>query len=478
MSKNNKFHFKIPKEILLNKEFNAIVKKYKSLDAIVGDIIQNAEGLIFKRNDDESMEQNATTIGNFIADSYGGDFLATLYREIYLKTGIVEDGLIDVKETFHESLTIDIIDADFIAKDAVAQFDGSGSALNVRPVKIEPGEYSVMEKIDFKGISKTFLSTLQDFGVYAGFVPPEIVMIAYMLEFSDFQRALTNRMTFAGSARTPKFLGTTPVIGIEQLLGAATNLPYVADTPSLAFTASALSPATYNGVATWTRVTVANNVDINVGDYVTPVGIAGAVGTNMNNAIYRVGNDRAALNTIGNRKTANQIVVLGKSGTTFIDISVTFATATTFNSQNVSGRLAFINKSNAKATLSSFWLNVPYELREDEGFKIMVSPHTFNCLRLIDADALGARILTTEEEVRAFLGMPVYINPYQSPNVIIGAIPKDNFIMGMFLASEGSQLSVVSLKDTELSYLYNFRADFSQGVAVLKPNECLYVRPA
>lgn len=387
----------------------------------------------------------------FTPNTYAGELLAGYQATALLSPGLVERGLITVIQNVKKRKLLRSLDDEFDFQTPAAVFTPQTNSVTIPEKYIDPVAYEVHKQYNY--------STLVSAWEAQSLKPGEMQDYDGTVELSDFmiQRALkkiaiqNEQLYLLGKGASSRFTFSSSYIGLLPMMLADSSVTKLNPGSNATFAVSDISKAAA------AVVTVASTSNLEVGDYVTVLGVAGT------------GNMGTTLN-------GNSYLITGILSATTLTIGVDTSAATgtpTFSS----AKLICINRFNVISVMSTIYQTIPDALRMESDLKIYIPMHVERAYKLSQANGTNVVGAFVGDKVLDFLGNSLTPMPYWKPNVILIA-RVSNLFLGVDLIGDGSALETVDMRKTTLDQVYRMKAGMKSDVNYMFPQEIEMWRPA
>ncbi|HKR03465.1 MAG TPA: hypothetical protein VJY62_02435 [Bacteroidia bacterium] len=391
------------------------------------------------------------TTFTFTPNTYAGELLAGYQATALLSPGLVERGLITVIPNVKKRKLMRSLDDDFAFQTPSAVFTPQTSSITIPERYLDPVAYEIHKQYNY--------STLVTSWEAQQLKPGEMQDYDGTVELSDFlvQRALkkiaiqNEQLYLLGKSANALFTFSSSYTGLLPLMLADSNVRKLNPGANATFAVSDITKATE------AVVTVVSTTNLEVGDYVTVLGVAGT------------GNMSTQLN-------GNSYLITGiLSGTTLsIGVDTSAATGTpTFGS----AKLISINRFNVISVFSTIYNTIPDALRAETDLKIYIPLHVERAYKLSQAAGTNVVGAFVGDKVLDFLGNVLTPMPYWKPNVIVIA-KVSNMFLAVDLLGDGSSLETVDMRKTTLDQVVRMKCGMKSDVNYMFSQEIEMWRPA
>lgn len=393
----------------------------------------------------------AETTFVFTPNTYAGEQLAGYQSTALLSPKLVEAGLITVIPNVKKRKLLRSIDDDFEFQTPSAVFTASTTTVTVPEKYLDPVAYEVHKQYNY--------STLVTSWEAQQLKPGEMQDYDGTVELSDFmvgravqKLAIQNEQLYLlGKGSNSLFTFSSSYTGLLPKLLADSAVAKLNPGTNTTFAASDISKAAA------AVVTVASTTNLEVGDYVTVLGVAGT------------GNMAALLN--GNSYLITAIL---SSTTLSIGVDTSAVTGTpTFGS----AKLICINRFNVVSVFSTIYQTIPDALRMMPDLKIYIPMHVERAYKMSQAAGTNVVGAFVGDKVLDFLGNTLTPMPYWKPNVILIA-RVSNLFLAVDLIGDNSYIQTVDMRQTTLDQVVRMKAGMKSDVNYMFPQEIEMWRPA
>lgn len=392
---------------------------------------------------------------NLIANTYAGQKLSGILSRALLPAneGLVADNLVTVVPNVKSPRKMRKADYAIELKNRSAIFTPSGNDIDLDESVLNPVLMEMAEEFDLLSLQTTWESdqlragTMQD-----GDGTPEFLQ--WLENWIADNIALANMSLYTrGKDGTPSAIFTAAYPGIISRINSATP------STKIGLNAGALALTDITSAAPGV-VTVGSTATLSDGDIVT---IVGANGNQTFNGVSINGQSFRILILSG---TTFSLLALDGSG----DAAIAGATPAT------SGSVQFINKTNVIAHLSKVYSFVPDELYNK--LRIVVPHHVAKSYwEASAAVATGSGTYYLDKKGIDFLGSALSPQKIWNPNTICAWDPA-NIFLGVDVLGEGSELSILPMKDKTLDETIRVKAAMKSDIIAGFYGETIILRPA
>jgi hypothetical protein len=392
---------------------------------------------------------------NIIANTYAGQKLAGILSRALLPTneGIVADNLVTVVPNVKSPRKMRKADYAIELKNRAAIFTPSGNDIDLDESVLNPVLMEMAEEFDMTALQTTWESdNLKPGTMNDGDGTPEFMQ--WLENWIADNIALANMSLYTrGKAGTPAAIFSAAYPGIIANINGATN--------SLKIAANA-AQLTLSGITSAAPgvVTVSSTATLADGDIVTIVGADGNQtfgGVTINGQSFRI--------LILSATTFSLLALDGTGPATIAGVTP----ATT-------GSVQFINQTNVIGHLAKIYSFIPDALFGK--MKIIVPQHVAKAYWAATAAvATGSGSYYLDKRGLDFLGEALSPQKIWNPNTICAWDPA-NVFLGVDVLGEGSELSILPMKDKTLDETIRVKAAMKSDIIAGFYGETIILRPA
>ena len=382
---------------------------------------------------------------NFVSNTYAGEALkGVISNALLMENGLAADGLVTLIPNVKGPKKFRKAGLSVSLNDPTPLFSGAAGDIDLDEVTLSPVEMGFDKDFDLASLADTWeVAGLQAGAAQDGDGTKEFN--AWLEQQLTDQLSIASEKLYArGKSQTSEALFTPVYPGIVGRLeaGAGTKLLAVA---TGALVVSGIT------IATDAVATTASTATLRDGDIVTIIGA---------NALTLVG---------GLPISGQSFQITVASATTFTLGATTTGTATTANCT-----AEFINESNVVAHFTKVYNWIPAAVRDN--VNILIPEHVKHAyIKAVAAVSLEKYTIGTRE--LDFLGEKMNVRKHWNPNTIAVFEPS-NMLLGVDLVSDQNEFWMKNMKDVTGDRVIRVRARMKSDVAVCKPTECVYMRPA
>lgn len=381
----------------------------------------------------------------------GGVVAPDFWTESYVPASVYDKDIFTVFDDVKTSIQLGTLAYTLNFKDYAPLFTPSNGDINAGFSTLTPVQYEVADKISYAQLRTAWQADSMRPGPWEDYKgTPE--MRAWFEMWLAGRSAVGNEVLY--------FTGKNSVPGINLNFTSA----YAGLLPIRRATAGVRKPkltaAKYNKVITGitrgtptTVVAVDSVADLEVGDWITIVGVAGAGAATVN------GKSGQILEISGLNLTLD--LVTDPTGV------ITYANA----------QARFINKSNVNDALITAFSLIPQAVKSSADLRVEVPYHiaeAYGYKQGLVTPAGGVDL--TQPGATQFNGKPMVVMPYYEPNTICVSL-KTNNILACDVRPEDGILEVVDFGITTMDHFVGYRKVMKSIVGITNPTEHTILSP-